>query len=60
MQEASDNALEGGDDPAVTARTTLRSLLMRGAEAAALRCVVVGITSRNCPQGVNRWCCWAT
>ena len=51
LQDAVGNALEDRDDPAVTARATLRSLLMRGAEAAALRRVVVGITSRNGPQG---------
>ena len=40
-------ALEDRDDPQVTARATLRSLMMRAAEAAALRRVVVGITSRQ-------------
>lgn len=51
LQDAAGNALEDRDDPAITARATLRSLLMRGAEAAALRRVVVGITTRHGPQG---------
>lgn len=51
LQDAAGNLLEDRDDPAVTARATLRSLLMRGAEAAALRRAVVGITSRHGPQG---------
>ena len=51
LQDAAGNVLEDRDDPAITARATLRSLLMRAAEAAALRRVVVGITSRQGPQG---------
>lgn len=47
LQDAEGHALEDRDDPAVTARATLRSLLMRAAEAAALRRVVVGITGRH-------------
>ena len=47
LQDAAGNALEDRDDPAVTARATLRSLLMRAAEATALRRVVVDITSRH-------------
>lgn len=47
LQDAAGHALEDRDDPAVTARATLRSLLMRAAEAAALRRVVVGITARQ-------------
>jgi endonuclease/exonuclease/phosphatase family metal-dependent hydrolase len=46
LQDASGQPLEDRDDPLVTARATLRSLLMRAAEAAALRRVVVGITAR--------------
>ena len=38
--------LEDRDDPVLTARATLRSLLQRAAEAAALRRIVVQITSR--------------
>jgi endonuclease/exonuclease/phosphatase family metal-dependent hydrolase len=47
LQDAEGRALEDRDDPAITARATLRSLLMRAAEAAALRRVVVDITSRH-------------
>jgi endonuclease/exonuclease/phosphatase family metal-dependent hydrolase len=39
--------LEDSDDPAVAARATLRSLVMRGAEAAALRRIVIGLTHRS-------------
>lgn len=46
-QDEAGNPLEDRDDPAVVARGTLRSLLMRAAEAAALRRIVVGITSRT-------------
>lgn len=37
------NPLEDRDDPRIQARATLRSLVMRGAESAALRCKVVDI-----------------
>jgi endonuclease/exonuclease/phosphatase family metal-dependent hydrolase len=37
LQDAQGNALEDRDDPAIQARATLRSLIIRGAEAAALR-----------------------
>ncbi len=47
LQDAQGQVLEDRDDPNVTARATLRSLLMRAAEAAALRRVVVDITSRR-------------
>jgi endonuclease/exonuclease/phosphatase family metal-dependent hydrolase len=47
LQDDEGRALEDRDDPAITARATLRSLLMRAAEAAALRRLVVGITSRT-------------
>jgi endonuclease/exonuclease/phosphatase family metal-dependent hydrolase len=47
LQDGAGNPLEDRDDPAITARATLRSLLMRAAEAAALRRIVVGITSRT-------------
>lgn len=47
LQDAQGQPLENRDDPAVIARGTLRSLLMRAAEAAALRRVVVGITARH-------------
>ena len=47
LQDDLGRALEDRDDPVVTARATLRSLMMRAAEAAALRRVVVDITSRR-------------
>lgn len=47
LQDADGRTLEDTDDPEVTARATLRSLLMRGAEAAALRSIVVGLTQRT-------------
>ena len=53
LQDAHGALLEDRDDPAVTARATLRSLLMRAAEAAALRRVVVGITSRHGSYGTS-------
>ncbi len=46
-QDDAGNVLEDRDDPAITARATMRSLLQRGAEAAALRRLVVEITSRG-------------
>jgi endonuclease/exonuclease/phosphatase family metal-dependent hydrolase len=39
--------LEDTDNPAVVARATLRSLIMRGAEAAALRALVIDLTQRT-------------
>lgn len=47
MQDAEGHHLEDNDDPAVLARATLRSLLMRAAEAAALRSLVVAITRHS-------------
>lgn len=47
VQDAAGNLLEDRDDPAVTARAVMRSLLQRAAEAAALRRIVVQITSRG-------------
>jgi len=46
-QDEAGNVLEDRDDPAITARATMRSLLQRGAEAAALRRLVVEITGRD-------------
>ena len=51
LQDAAGQALEDRDDPAITARATLRSLLMRAAEAAALRRIVVSITSQQAVAG---------
>ncbi len=47
LQDAKGQALEDTRDPLVTARATLRSLLMRAAEAAALRGLVVDILERS-------------
>ena len=47
LQDAAGHALEDTDDPAVVARATLRSLVMRGAEAAAMRGLVIDITRRT-------------
>ncbi len=47
LQNAQGEVIEDRDDPAVVARATLRSLLMRAAEACALRRLVVNITHRT-------------
>ena len=47
LQDAAGNALEDRDDPAVIARASLRSLVLRGAEAAALRQIVIGLLHRT-------------
>jgi endonuclease/exonuclease/phosphatase family metal-dependent hydrolase len=47
LQDANGDLLEDRDNPSVVARATLRSLLMRGAECAALRRLVVDITRRS-------------
>jgi endonuclease/exonuclease/phosphatase family metal-dependent hydrolase len=41
LRDAQDNPLEDADDPRVQARASLRALVMRAAEAAALRDIVV-------------------
>lgn len=43
LQDAQGNPLEDRDDPRITALATLRSLIMRGTEAAALRMVVIDL-----------------
>lgn len=43
LQDAQGNHLEDRDDRKVGAMASLRSLLMRGAEAAALRCIVIDL-----------------
>lgn len=43
LQDAQGNALEDRDDPSVLARATLRSLMIRAAEAVALRRLVVSL-----------------
>ena len=47
LQDAAGNPTEDRDDPVVTVRATLRSLVMRGAEAAALRGVVLSLVQRT-------------
>jgi endonuclease/exonuclease/phosphatase family metal-dependent hydrolase len=47
LQDAAGNPTEDRDDPYVTARATLRSLVIRGAEAAALRGVVLRLVQRT-------------
>lgn len=47
LQDEDGNVIEDRDDPAVTARATMRSLLQRAAEAAALRRIVVEVTGRD-------------
>lgn len=47
LQDEAGNPLEDRDDPLVTARATLRSLLMRASEAAALRARVVELIRRT-------------
>lgn len=47
LQDAQGNTLEDRDDEKVTARATLRSLVIRGAEAAALRAIVVDVLKRT-------------
>lgn len=43
LQDAAGQPLEDRDDPRIQARASLRSLILRGAEAAALRCAVLDI-----------------
>ena len=47
LQDAAGNPTEDRDDPVVTVRATLRSLVMRGAESAALRGIVLGLVQRT-------------
>ena len=47
LQDAQGTVIEDRDDPAVVVRATLRSLLMRAAEACALRRLVVSVTQRT-------------
>jgi endonuclease/exonuclease/phosphatase family metal-dependent hydrolase len=47
LQDAQGNITENRDDPGVVARATLRALLIRAAEACALRRLVVDITHRT-------------
>ena len=47
LQDAQGQPLEDRDDPKIVARAALRALLMRGAEAAALRGIVVDLIHRT-------------
>lgn len=47
LQDPDGEPLEDRDDPRVAARATLRALLMRGAEAAALRGIVTDLIHRT-------------
>ncbi len=47
LQKESGEPTEDRDDPRAVARATLRSLIIRGAEAAALRSIVVDVLSRS-------------
>jgi endonuclease/exonuclease/phosphatase family metal-dependent hydrolase len=47
LQDEAGNPLEDRDDPLVTARAGLRSLIMRGAEAAGLRALVLDLIHRT-------------
>jgi predicted extracellular nuclease len=43
LQDAHGEPIEDREDPKTTALATLRSLMMRGAEAAAMRCIVADV-----------------
>ncbi len=47
LQSADGQPLEDRDDPKVMALASLRSLIMRGAEALALRCLVIDLLHRT-------------
>jgi predicted extracellular nuclease len=47
LQDAKGESLEDREDPKVTSLATLRSLMMRGAEAAAMRHIVVDVLRRT-------------
>ncbi len=47
LQDALGQATEDRDDDKIAARATLRSLIIRGAEAVALRCIVVDVLQRT-------------
>jgi predicted extracellular nuclease len=47
LQDAEGEPLEDRDDPKITALATLRSLMMRGAEAAAMRHIVIDLIHRT-------------
>jgi endonuclease/exonuclease/phosphatase family metal-dependent hydrolase len=47
LQDAQGTVIEDRDDDKVTARATLRSLMIRGAESAAMRCIVIDLLKRT-------------
>ncbi len=47
LQDAKGQVTEDRDDEKITARATLRSLMIRGAEAAAMRCIVIDVLKRT-------------
>ena len=47
LQDAKGEPQEDREDPKVLALATLRSLMMRGAEAAAMRCIVADVLQRT-------------
>ena len=47
LQDSEGEPLEDRDDPKITALATLRSLMMRGAEAAAMRHIVIDLIHRT-------------
>ncbi len=47
LQDADGNPLEDRDDPVVTVRATMRSMVMRAAEAAAMRGIVLHLVQRT-------------
>ncbi len=47
LQDAQGQVTEDRDDEKITARATLRSLIIRGAEAAAMRAIVVDVLKRT-------------
>jgi predicted extracellular nuclease len=47
LQDAQGNPTEDREDEKTLARATLRSLIIRGAEAAAMRCIVIDVLKRT-------------
>jgi predicted extracellular nuclease len=47
LQDAQGQVIEDRNDDKITARATLRSLMLRGAEAAAMRCIVIDLLRRT-------------
>ncbi len=47
LQDAQGQVIEDREDDKITARAVLRSLMIRGAEAAAMRCIVIDVLRRT-------------